>query len=157
MDSIDLDLSSYTDSELRELLTISLAQVDHWNKLFQNTDKITRHRESDRMAFDLLFDQCKKDVVAIEKELKVRGQKVKVVKGSGRKSPELDGSPQQSCGAKPTGLWSVGQISDQASTHETSVDSGTSGRSTALQQQQADSSRSSGTVECTAVDSTDSN
>jgi hypothetical protein len=92
-ESIDLELSTYTDQELRELLSVTLAQVEHWNKLFNNSDKLKRHREGDRIAFEMLFEQCKKDVVAIEQAIRQRtGQKVKVVKGSGRKSPEL---PQQ--------------------------------------------------------------
>lgn len=92
----ELELSTYTDSNLRELLSVTLAQVDHWNKLFQDSDKLKRHREGDRLAFQMLFDQCKKDVAVIETEIRSRHQKVKVVKGSGRKSPELNGSSQHS-------------------------------------------------------------
>lgn len=92
----ELELSTYTEQELRELLSVTLAQIDHWNKLFQDSDKLKRHREGDRIAFQMLFDQCKKDVFVIEETLRTK-QKVKVVKGSGRKSPELQhGSSQHS-------------------------------------------------------------
>jgi hypothetical protein len=94
-DELDLNLSSYTDTQLRELHHVTRLQIEHWNKLFLDSDKLRRHREGDRIAFEMLFDQCKKDMVEIEGELRMRSapaataapKKVKCVRGSGSKSP----------------------------------------------------------------------
>jgi hypothetical protein len=92
-DELDLNLSSYTEVQLRELLHVTRMQLEHWNKLFQDSDKLRRHREGDRIAFEMLFDQCKKDMLEIEGEIRMRAaaagkpQKMKCVRGSGSKSP----------------------------------------------------------------------
>ena len=147
-DELDLNRVSYTDGQLHELKHVTQMQLEHWNKLFQDTDRLRRHREGDRIAFEMLFEQCKRDMREIEGELRMRAsgirssKKVKCVRGSGSKSPvaHQDGS-----------------ISDQTSSAggpEGDVNNPTPGRSTS-NTVGSDHSGSAGPVISSPMDTSD--
>jgi hypothetical protein len=67
----DLDLqeqiSSYTEQELKQLETITLEVIAHWQKMIQVCG--ANMNEGTRMAIDLSLEQANKDLVVIRERM----------------------------------------------------------------------------------------
>jgi len=74
-ESLDLNLSSYTVKELKQLQEMTKTTLDHYLKIQSDTHYFASLSEFDKMAFELCLKQSQEDMNLILAELELRKKK----------------------------------------------------------------------------------
>ena len=73
-ETLDLNLSSYTVKELKQLQEMTKTTLDHYLKIQSDTHYFASLSEFDKMAFELCLKQSQEDMELIQTELKLRSK-----------------------------------------------------------------------------------